>query len=264
MKIRKHTPFWRRAVRKCGRLLFDLAENENVWDIADNGELWLIAALMARGSPRDASRPLTVFDVGANIGDYTAAALQQADRRRRALSVYALEPSARSADRLRARFAGDPRVVVVEVAAGRQAGIARLHGGASGTSQASLISRDVLAGSAAIDVTVMRLEDCLRERSIERVDLLKLDVEGFELAALEGLGSKLRPEAVDVIQFEYGGTTLDAGATLRELYRLLSHAGYLIGKLLPRAIDIRPYDPGMEHFSYCNFVALSPRWLEAP
>ena len=63
-----------------------------------------------------------------------------------------------------------------------------------------------------------------------------------------------------MIQFEYGGTTLDAGTSLRDLYRLLSDRGYRLAKLYPDALEIRPYRPWMEHFSYANYVALSPRW----
>lgn len=261
MKVRNHTPLWRRALRKGGRLLFDVAENNGVWDIDRNGERWLIAHLLSSRAGQVGAEPFVILDIGANGGDYTAAALEEADRLQRTVVVYALEPSARAADGLRARFIGEPRVVVVQAAAGNHRTTAQLYGGELGSSQASLISREVLTGVGAVAVPVIRLDDCLQDRSIGRVDLLKLDVEGFELAALEGLGAKLDPQVVDAIQFEYGGTTLDAGVTLRDLYRLLRDAGYLIAKLFPRAIEVRAYDPGMEHYAYSNYVALSPRWL---
>ena len=92
------------------------------------------------------------------------------------------------------------------------------------------------------------------------VRAMKLDVEGHEVAALRGLGERLRPETVDVIQFEYGGAALDAGTTLRDLYRLLEGRGYALAKLFPRALELRDYRPWAEHFSYANYVALAPRW----
>jgi hypothetical protein len=91
--------------------------------------------------------------------------------------------------------------------------------------------------------------------------LLKLDIEGFELAALRGAGERLTPQFIDVVQFEYGGTTMDAGATLRDLYGLLEVRGYAVAKLFPSAVEVRKYATWMEHYAYANYVALSPRWL---
>lgn len=262
MRVRNHTPLWRRVIRKGGRKLFDLADNNGESDISRNGELWLIASLLSSHSSQAGASPFTVIDAGANTGDYTAAVLREADARSRPVTVHALEPSARSAERLRTRFAGDARVHIVQAAVGNRTGNALLYGGESGSTQASLISREILAGAGAIDVTMLRLEDYLRDQAIDFVHLLKLDVEGFELAALEGLGPRLHPDVVDVIQFEYGGTTLEARASLRDFYRRLSEAGYSMAKLFPNAVEVRSYDPGMDHYAYSNFTALSPRWLD--
>lgn len=262
MKVRKHTPLWRRILRKGGRKLFDLADNNGESDIDRNGELWLIAALLSAQSSRAAAPPFTVIDAGANTGDYTAAVLRQAQGCAFPVTVHALEPSARAAERLRDRFAGDARVQIVQAAVGNRTGDAMLYGGESGSTQASLISREILAGASAVAVPMLRLEDFLRDRGIGFVHLLKLDVEGFELAALEGLGARLDPALVDVIQFEYGGTTLEARASLRDFYHRLCGAGYLIAKLFPNALEVRSYDPGMDHYAYSNFTALSPRWLD--
>jgi FkbM family methyltransferase len=260
MRVRTHTPLWRRLIRKSGRKLFDFADNNGESDISRNGELWLIGSLLASHLASGSVQPFTVIDAGANTGDYTAVVLRESHRYGCAVTVHALEPSARSAARLVARFAGDARVRVVRAAVGDRTGNALLYGGESGSTQASLISREVLAGAEATEVPMLRLEDFLVEREIAFVHLLKLDVEGFELAALEGLGSRLHPGSVDVIQFEYGGTTLEARASLRDFYHRLSAAGYSIAKLFPNAAEVRSYDPGMDHYAYSNFLALSPRW----
>ena len=201
-------------------------------------------------------------DAGANAGDYTRAILQAAQRAGCAVEVHAFEPSPHCVERLRKTFDAEPAVRIVGAALSDRVGEASLHDGRAGGSQASLVARDGHGAdaSATITVPVIRLGDYLEEHAIARVDLLKLDVEGSELAELRGLGERLRPEIVDAIQFEYGGTAMDAGTTLREAYRLLEARGYVLAKLFPRALEVRRYRAWMEHYAYANYVALSPRW----
>jgi FkbM family methyltransferase len=262
MKIRNRTPLWRRIVRYGGRRLLHFADGNPVSRIDRNGELWLIRGIMSLHSSGGIESRLTVIDAGANEGDYSDVVLREARKRGREIALHAIEPSPRCAARLKARFADRAEVRIVQAALGNRSGTALLYGGNSGSAHASLVSREVLTGAGMIEVPLMRLDDYLSEHSIETVHLLKLDVEGFELSALEGLGDKLNPDFLQFIQFEYGGATLDAGTSLRGLYRLLSKAGYLVAKLFPRVLEVRRYNPGMEYYAYSNFVAFSPRWQD--
>lgn len=254
------TPFVRRALRVLGLRLFHLAENNGVSDVRRNGEAWLARELMRRHARRGTGAPFTVVDAGANTGDYTAMIFELARDTRCEARVHAFEPSAVACGKLAERFRSEPRLVVVGKAVGEETGRALLHGGAGGSSQASLVRRDAVSSPPAGDVPVevVTLANYLEEAGLSRVDLLKLDVEGFERAALRGLGDALGPARVGVIQFEYGGTTLDAGVTLRDLYSLLRERGYEVAKLFPRGLARRGYAPWMEHFNYANYVALGP------
>lgn len=264
MKVRHRSPIWRRVARRLGRALFRLAEGNEDPRFAHNGEQWLLHEVMvAHGSDR-VSAPLVVIDAGANTGGYTREVLHAAHRANRAVEVHAFEPSPRCVEVLRKEFAGAD-VRLVPAALGDHVGEAVLNNGAHGSSLASLVVRPDFRGEPAdaVRVPVTRLDEYLEQSGIARVDLLKLDVEGFELAALHGAGERLSPVGIDVIQFEYGGTTMDAGASLRDLFGLLKERGYALAKLYPDALEVRDYAPWMENYQYGNYVALSPRWLQA-
>lgn len=253
-------PVWRRLLRMVGRRLFQWAENNGNADASRNGEEWFARSLVRAHAARGATRPWVVVDAGANAGDYSAMLHRFAQAEGCELVVHAFEPSRAARTRLQARFPEASWLRPVAKAVGEREGVAVLHGGASGATHASLIER---AGSqetavSSVEVEVTTLAAYLDGNHIARVDLLKLDIEGFELSALRGLGERLKPDLVAAIQFEYGGTTLDAGVTLRQLYALLEARGYRVAKLLPGGLAVRGYAPWMEHFNYANYVAISP------
>ena len=210
MKLWKQAPLWRRVMRLLGRQLLRLAENNDDARFSRNGEAWLLQQLLAaRGQGPDAGVFLAI-DGGANAGDYTRAIIAAAGRSLRKVEVHSFEPSPHCLERLHQEFGCEPAVRLVGAALSDRSGEAALHDGRAGSSQASLVPRSVQSGNPAATITVplLRLGDYLETQAIARVDLLKLDVEGSELAALRGLGEKLRPEIVDLIQFEYGGAAL--------------------------------------------------------
>lgn len=263
MKLRRQSPWWRRAVRLLGRQLFRLAENNDEPDLRRNGESWLLRQLVRAHARRGTGRPFAAIDAGANVGDYTQEILQAGREAGCPVTVHLFEPSPRCVDGLRQRFAADSGVRITGAALADRPGEAALHDGRSGSSQASLVPRGILSGDAASAITVplLRLDDYLGGHGITQVDLLKLDIEGSELAALRGLGERLRPAVVDVIQFEYGGAALDAGTSLRDCHELLTAQGYVVAKLFPDALEVRSYRHWMEHYAFANYVALAPRWL---
>jgi FkbM family methyltransferase len=103
-----------------------------------------------------------------------------------------------------------------------------------------------------IQLSVRRASDYVLEKKINRIHLLKMDIEGHEFEALVGFGSFLR--SVDFIQFEYGGCNIDSKVTLRSLLGLLEAHGfgnfsYLNPKGFVRIRDMK------DHYNYCNIIA---------
>jgi FkbM family methyltransferase len=262
MNLREQTPWWRRAARRMCQRLFQLAENNGDPRLTHNGELWLLRELLGAHADSGAQRAFVAFDVGANVGDYTKRLLEGAKAAKVAIEVHAFEPSPANVEVLRRDFGSTAGVTISAVALSDRAGEAALFAGRSGSSQASLVARPTLPNDPAetIQVVLVRLDDYLSATGIAHIDLLKLDVEGSELSVLRGLGEKLQPSVIDVIQFEYGGTTADAGASLKAIHDLLVACGYVVAKLFPTALEVREFRPWMENYAYANFVAVGARW----
>jgi FkbM family methyltransferase len=125
----------------------------------------------------------TVFDVGANSGVYT---VQQA---RRGAHVYAFEPNPDCYRRLR-KSVGlnnlENRVTAANCALGAVAGCAQLLVPGRLTMAGSLRPGWTYAGATGLKVEVQTLDRVVQALGINRIDLLKIDVEGFELDVLQG------------------------------------------------------------------------------
>ena len=97
---------------------------------------------------------------------------------------------------------------------------------------------------------------------IERISFLKIDVEGGELEVLHGAENLLKKGKIDYIQFEYGGTFLDAKITLQEVFEYLQKNRYSLFKISPKGLEYKPiFGPEDEDYSYGNFLAVNERFL---
>jgi FkbM family methyltransferase len=111
-----------------------------------------------------------------------------------------------------------------------------------------------LAPSETVQMHV--LDDYRREQAIDRIDLLKLDVEGHELAVLRGAKETLDAGKVDFIQFEFGGCNIDSRTFFQDFYYLLVPR-YRIYRILADGLwPIIRYDESLEAFTTTNYLAV--------
>ncbi len=179
----------------------------------------------------------TFVDVGANIGVYAGWAARLVGPTG---VVYAFEPVPRTVEFLRS-FVGLnelDRVNVVPLAVGASPGHVELNTVAhhSGISSAVGLSVPRSAKSEAITVQVTTLDRFLLEEGETRVQLLKIDVEGWELEVLRGARQLLASADGPAVVFESQDLTLSrAGTSLAEIRTwLLDQVGYVTYALTPR------------------------------
>lgn len=178
----------------------------------------------------------TVFDVGANIGVYTLLFTKLVGEHGQ---VHAFEPERENLRRLRANLALNDvdTVRVVAAAAAAESGTGTLHlfppelGAWHSLGRPTLpdpfVHGRTVEPIGAVQVSTVTLDDYCAGSGVERVDLLKLDVEGAEVDVLRGAERLLADGRAGTILFE---VSLPQSAALRhapgDAFDLLAAAGY--------------------------------------
>lgn len=246
-------PVWR-ALHRLALGGLGLMNGDPRW----NGEERFLADLAGQWR-REGRRPL-VIDAGANEGAFAAAVLHLAPEAR----VLCLEPNPPTFARLRERFHGERRVSVLQAALAEIDGVLPLHDtSAEGSQHASLLAatfRAIHPGDASATMVPARsLDSLLLERGSPRVDLLKLDIEGGEKAALDGAAWSLARDRIAAIQLEMNAHNILSGLTLWALSQRLPEFGLF--RILPDGLEPlvtaeRRYNARDEVFKYSNVAAL--------
>jgi FkbM family methyltransferase len=222
-----------------------------------NGEE-LVERIVAEAVPP--SEELTAIDVGANVGAWSEALARFRGEGR--LRVHAFEPAPEVAALLRRRLApfGD-RIAVNEAAAAEEDGTKELFFRPDNILMSSVLDfRD--GATQRIAVPAVRLDTYASERGIDRVHLLKVDAEGYDMEVLRGAAALLRERRVGVVQFEYNFRWIFSRHFVRDAFELLEPFGYRLGKVTPRGLELyRRWQPLMESFHHTNFLACLPAWL---
>lgn len=200
--------------------------------------------------------PALALDIGGNAGDYTAALL----RRPPGLEVHVFEPELSNIARLNQRFAGSANVTVAPFAVSDHTGTASIYSDKEGSGLTSLSQRDLdhldIRLSRVQETQLVRIEDYWRDTLGARpIDLVKLDIEGHELAALQGFGAALAQTRA--IQFEFGGANIDTRTYFRDFWKFFASHGFHIFRITPLgAQKLTRYRERDEFFSTTNYIAL--------
>jgi FkbM family methyltransferase len=208
----------------CGGVRLDLDLTDDVqraiyYECYETRDRDLILPLVPSGG--------TCLDVGANVGYYTLHFAKRVGPRGR---VFAFEPDPRNAARLRRNIAlngFDSFASVMEAAVSDRDGRATLHRSEDAHSGWGSLTAHVRETSA-VEVPVTTLDSFLRAERLDRVHLLKVDVEGSEIELLRGARRSLESRLIAHLFIEFNGVRLaERGLGLREFLEPLEAAGYL-------------------------------------
>ncbi len=152
----------------------------------------------------------TVFDIGANIGETAESFLSLSPQ----TEVRAFEPVSSTFKQLSARFAGEKRVTCERIAVSDSVGEGIMQFGEN-SFVSHLRSNDGLppvSGEEEV-VPTTTVDDYCRLSGVARIDLLKTDTEGNDLAVLRGAKEMLTSGRVRFVLSEIGFSARNSGNT---------------------------------------------------
>lgn len=209
---------------------------------------------------RQRAEPTVIFDVGANTGVYSSALI---DVFGSTATIWAFEPSPSTFVILDSNLGGVGNVRLRNLGLSDREGRATLHSPGVGSKLGSVydtsdrLTRVGLAMTLEEEVTLTTVDSFCAQEGIDRIDFVKLDVEGHELRVLEGAQRSLGAGRIDAIQFEFSAANLESRTFLKDFYDLLS-GSYALHRVLQDGLyPIDAYKETHEVFKRAtNYVAL--------
>lgn len=183
---------------------------------------------------RLAAQAQVIFDVGANAGVYSLAA----GAANPAAQIHAFEPTPEIAARLEAARQGNglARLTVVEAAVSDsvgQAELVRCDGGSDNGGMNFIWRPDDMqkGGAGESIVATTSLDAYCAANGIERIDLIKIDVQGVEADVIRGAGSLLADGRIGTVFIELNWGSPGEASPADELVALLEGHGFRFSEI---------------------------------
>lgn len=243
------TSLLREFAWRAGRKLYCYARNEPANNPAINGEYWLFKRYVELTSSVN-----SIFDIGANKGEWTQNAFDTLRDACKHASIHAFEPTRAAQEFLAKRFSGYDEINLVNAAVTETSGKTDVFVVApcAGTN-----SRHPEPGSVSESVASVSVDHYCAINAISRLGFVKSDVEGFDMDVLRGANEILKEGLCDVWQFEYNHRWINNRSFLKDVFEFVKGKPYTFGKLYRNGIDF--YDhwhPELDRFFECNCVLI--------
>lgn len=196
-----------------------------------------------------------LFDVGANNGSYTRLLIDYFNKEAK---IFSFEPSFQTYKNLEANVAAT-NVFLFNFGFGEKNSTFTLYSDKEGSGLSSVYNRRLLhlkiEMSFSEEIEIKTIDSFCEEQKINKVDFLKIDVEGHEMSVLKGACNLLEKRKIQFIQFEFGGCNIDSRTYFQDFYYLLKDNYQLYRIVQDGIFRINNYKEMYEAFMTTNFLA---------
>ena len=120
--------------------------------------------------------------------------------------------------------------------------------------QNSLIKHYMLDSSMIVET--ITLDRFFKDNKLERINFLKIDIEGFEINAISGAKNIMNKGLVDYIQLEYNQTWIETGGSIKKLMKIIDEKYSLFILRKNSLLSIDSYHFIIDDFYFCNLLLI--------
>ena len=246
--------FWR-----LGRRIYMMARHDFNNRPTTNGEIRLQHEVLTLLYNRSV-KPV-IFDVGANVGDWTLSLIGQARTidRLGTLAIHAFEPFPSTFQTLSKRlreYTADRTVRCSELALSSEDDEAYMLG-TPDLETSSLHGGGEASQYDRVKVKLQKADTYSEENDIQEVHLLKCDAEGHDFEVIRGAAHLLEKGRVWFLQFEYNSRWVYSRHYLKDVFELIAGTRYKLSKVTPRGLELyEGWHPELERFFEGNYAVI--------
>jgi FkbM family methyltransferase len=202
----------------------------------------------------------TVFDVGANQGQFLNLAIRML--KNRTFDIHSFEPSKYTFDILLKNKPENINAHLNNFGLGENEATMILHYDDYASGLASLSKRNLefkgIDFGKVESVLIRKLDNYCKESGIHYIDLLKIDVEGHEMDVLTGAIGLITNKKIGMISFEFGGCNIDTKTYFKDFYYFMNKNGFATYRITPSGYCFRisNYQEIYEQFRTTNYLSI--------
>lgn len=192
-----------------------------------------------------------IFDIGANVGDWSKFVIEE--YRDITYKLYMFEPSLVTFQQLKNNIAELNDRFLYAIGFGDKKENLQIFYDNAAQGSASILMK---GAKFSEEIQIETIDSFCKENSIEQIDFLKMDVQGYEYNILLGAKEMLKNGKIKYIQFEFDEPNIESRIFFKDFWELLHGEYNIYHSLYNGLVKIEKYHYELENYSCMNYLAV--------
>lgn len=222
--------------------------------INNSGELPVLKEIIKKSQNKD--NTFRLIDVGVNLGDFIDYTISYSKKLNKKAQIDGFEPNIYCYKLLKNKYSKYNYVTINNSAISNSKKEKVLYYDSDYSGSSSLVEPSLIKGFKKMKIDTISLDECYNSD----IDLLKVDVEGFELNVFKSAKNLISKGKIKNIMFEYGGQGVASRIFFSDIFEFFTENKYDLYRITPHGylVKLNSWLPEYEFPKATNYLAKKP------